>query len=361
MSESDSSRGRLGDQPPLKIVGDVIDALVLRARLSQVGLEVLGEPFIEPERQIAERATEQGMRRFVTQVFLEARARVSVDDALAALCQEKRSPRRQLGIIELEKMGKCVAIIEDVDLDRIVVEARSKIEMFLHVALECLQAAHGRWIVGHREVREDDERSGSKLVARRHERLPVIGERRAARERKQDRNRPEGDRPTVPANRPMVPAIRHCSSPVRSGKWPPASQVTRSLAANPLLDRPPEALPVVKRRQAPGKVKAEESEEVGPVSPRYRIQTDAETRQVLDAPIPGDRMSQMNPDQINHAELDARPLVASALIRMFEAFRSRCESDRSWRDRISSASDTVRLRIRARRTSGGRLGSTLRA
>ena len=58
-----------------------------------------------------------------------------------------------------------------------------------------------------------------------------------------------------------------------------------------------------KRRQAPGKVKAKESQEVGPGSSRYRIQTDAETRQVLDAPIHGDGMPQMNPDQINQAEL----------------------------------------------------------
>ena len=80
-----------------KVVGDVIDSLMLRARLSQVGFEVLGEPFIEPERKIAERTMKQGMSRFMTQVFLEARARVGVDDALASLCQEECSPRRQLG------------------------------------------------------------------------------------------------------------------------------------------------------------------------------------------------------------------------------------------------------------------------
>ena len=76
-----------------EIVGDVIDPFMLGARLSQIALEVLGKPFIEPERKIAERAAEQRVGRLVTQVFLETRARVGVDDALAALRQEKRSPR----------------------------------------------------------------------------------------------------------------------------------------------------------------------------------------------------------------------------------------------------------------------------
>ena len=282
----------------------MIDAVMLGARLSQVGLEVFGKPFIEPERQIAERTAEQGVGRFVTQVFLEAGARVRVDDALAALRQEKRPPRRQLGIIELEKMGKCVAIVEDIDLDRVVVDARSKIEVFLHVALECLQAAHGRRIVGHREVREDDERAGSKLVARRHERLPVLGERRAARGREaRAAIAPRAtDRRCRRIGRWFLPSVT-AASPVRSRKWPPAPQVARSLGADPLLDRPPESLPVVKRRKAPGKVKAKESQEVGPGSSRNRVQTDAEPRQVLDAPIERERMPQTNSDQIDHAEL----------------------------------------------------------
>ena len=58
-----------------------------------------------------------------------------------------------------------------------------------------LQAVHGRRIVGHRKVREDDERSGAKLVARRHQGLPAIGKRRAARDREAGAESPTG-RPT---------------------------------------------------------------------------------------------------------------------------------------------------------------------
>ena len=61
------------------------------------------------------------MGRLVPQVFLKPRARVSVDDPLVALCQEERSPRRQLGIIELEKVNERISIVEHVDLDRILV------------------------------------------------------------------------------------------------------------------------------------------------------------------------------------------------------------------------------------------------
>ena len=61
--------------------------------------------------------------------------------------------------------------------------------------------------------------------------------------------------------------------------------------------------PVVERRQAPGKISAKESEGVGPGPARYRIQTDTQTRQVLNAPLHGERMPQTNADQIDQAEL----------------------------------------------------------
>ena len=190
MSEIDSSRSRSGGPAGRDVVGDVLDALALGAGLSQVALEVFCEPFIEPEWQIAERTVQQSMGCLVAQVFLETRARVGVDDPLATLSQEERPARRQLGIVKLEKMSERVSIVQDVDLDRFIVGAGLKIEVLLQVALEFPQAVDGRGIIVHREVRKDDERAGPDLVPGRHERLPAVHERRAARGREDERQHP---------------------------------------------------------------------------------------------------------------------------------------------------------------------------
>ena len=124
------------------------------------------------------------------------------------------------------------------------------------------------------------------LVASRHQRLTMVRERRATEDEDQDVIVQRAIDLTAPANRRMVAAVRHSRSPITQESGRRAPQVARSLAADPLLDRPPEALPVVQGRQSPGKVKAEEPQEVGSVSARNHVQTDAETRQVLDAPIP---------------------------------------------------------------------------
>ena len=75
------------------------------------------------------------MGRLVSQVFLEPRARVRVDDSLVP-CQEEGTPLRQLGIVELEKMHERVLVVEHVDFDRIIVGPRPKIEVLPQVSLE---------------------------------------------------------------------------------------------------------------------------------------------------------------------------------------------------------------------------------
>ena len=140
MSDKRFEPGEVGQPAALQIGGDRRDPFAQGARLRQVGLEVLGEPLVEPERQIAVSAAKQGVGRLVSQVFRELRARVSVDDSLASLCQEEGSPLRQLGIVELQKVDERVSIVEHVDFDRIVVGLRVKIEVLRQVALECLQA-----------------------------------------------------------------------------------------------------------------------------------------------------------------------------------------------------------------------------
>ena len=82
MSASDSSRARSGSQPLFKSAAIGADSLGQGAGLGQVRLEVLGEPLVQPERQVAIGAAEQGVGGLVPQVFLEPRAGVGVDDSL---------------------------------------------------------------------------------------------------------------------------------------------------------------------------------------------------------------------------------------------------------------------------------------
>ena len=75
---------------------------------------------------------------------------------------------------------------------------------------------------------------------------------------KQERNRPEGDRPTragESADGSCHPSLLD-SRPVRKVAARAAGYEI-AWSAIPFVDRPPEALPVVERRQAPGKIKAE--------------------------------------------------------------------------------------------------------
>ena len=71
MSVRDSSRSRFGAQRLRRSMGDQLGAGAVRVRPGEVVLEVFGQALVQPERQVAEGAAEQGMRRLVPQVFLE--------------------------------------------------------------------------------------------------------------------------------------------------------------------------------------------------------------------------------------------------------------------------------------------------
>ena len=181
MSDNDSSRARSGSQPAFKssVMGAIRSAKAPGS--VEVGLEVLSEPLVEPERQVAVCAAEQGVGRLVSQVFGELRARVGVDDSLVALCQEEGSPLRQLGIIELQKVDEGISIVEDVDFDWIVALLRVEIEMLGQVALECLQAQKspaGSSFSGKLENRMKP--AGADLVTRGDQRLGLFAQGSAA-------------------------------------------------------------------------------------------------------------------------------------------------------------------------------------
>ena len=89
-------------------------------------------------------------------------------------------------------------------------------------------------------------------------------------------------------------------------------------------------------------------------------QADAQPRQVLDPAAPGDRSHEPDADQVDEAEELVRLPVASRWTRMFEAFRSRCESDRSWSARIRRARARLIFRIWSRRARRVERGERLR-
>ncbi len=240
------------------------------------------------------------MRRLVPQVFLEPGARVGVDDALRPLGQEERPPRRQLGIVELEEMVEVLAIVQDVDLDRILARPGAEIQVLADVALERLQAADGRGIVGHREVREDDERAGADLVPRRHQRLAAVegGAAGPAQQQQQPGWPPAAGRAVASAVRASLRS--HASSPVRKAAgraagsaiaWPasPARSTARTPSSRSAARGP--------RADTAGGTAARRSG-----SARDGVQADAQPRQVLDPPAPGQRVAQPHADQVDQAQ-----------------------------------------------------------
>ena len=140
MSVSDSSRSRFGDHPPRRSAAISSSRAALGAGQGEVGFEILGEPFIQPQGEVAECPVEQRVGPFVSQVFLEARVGVGVDDPILALRQEERPARWQLGMIEFQEMVERVAVFQHVDLDRILGHRRPEAQVMLHVALQRLEA-----------------------------------------------------------------------------------------------------------------------------------------------------------------------------------------------------------------------------
>ena len=108
------------------------------------GLEVFGEPLVEPEGKIAVAAADQGVGGLVSEVLLEPIAQVRVDNPPLALSEEEGPPRRQFRVIELEEMGVGIAIVEDIDLDGLFVRSRMVVEPVAQVGLQRVQAANRR-------------------------------------------------------------------------------------------------------------------------------------------------------------------------------------------------------------------------
>ena len=83
-------------------------------------LEIFGQPLVEPERDVADGDVEQGVGRLVADVLFEPVAEEGVDDPLVAVGQEERPAMREVGVVEGQEVVERLAVVEDVDLDRVL-------------------------------------------------------------------------------------------------------------------------------------------------------------------------------------------------------------------------------------------------
>ena len=66
-------------------------------------------------------------------------------------------------------------------------------------------------------------------------------------------------------------------------------------------DGPPKTLPVVVRREAPCQVRPEEPEGIGPGPPRDRLQAELESGEILEPAMAGDRVAELDADEVDQA------------------------------------------------------------
>ena len=109
-------------------------------------LEEFGQPFVEPQRDVADRRVQQGVGRLVAEVFQQAVSRVGVDDPLPALRQEERPARGELRVVERQEPRERLAIVEDIDVDRRRAPVGPQPERRLDLALQRGELPQGRGV-----------------------------------------------------------------------------------------------------------------------------------------------------------------------------------------------------------------------
>ena len=121
-----------------------------------------------------------------------------------------------------------------------------------------------------------------------------------AQQQQQHPGPPERGRAVASAVRCVASLLDVFASCQDSGR--PRRRFRDRLAPHRPLDRPPERLPVVQGREAPGEIEAEEPERVGPGAARDVGQADRQPRQVLDPSPPGQRVPEPDADQVDQAQ-----------------------------------------------------------
>ena len=110
------------------------------------------------------------------------------------------------------------------------------------------------------------------------------------------------------ADQSVPGSLDHARAPNVSGsrKRPSSPLVSCPLCHDGSFRALPDALPVRKRRQPPGKISAKEAQGLGSGASHCACQADAQSRQVLDPPPLGHGIHQADPDEVDQAQELAR-------------------------------------------------------
>src|SRR6516225_8256395 len=102
---------------------NLIEVLIVDALPVGWDLKILGQPFVEPKRHIAEYAVQQSMGQLVPEILLNAVAPVSVDEQVfrapdaSRLSHEKSAALGKIRITSPHEVFVLVSILENINLD----------------------------------------------------------------------------------------------------------------------------------------------------------------------------------------------------------------------------------------------------
>jgi hypothetical protein len=82
-------------------------------------LRILGQALIEPEREVGNRGVEVAVRHFMAEILRHTVAPLGKDSQPRIGFEEKRAAVRKVGMVKLQVLVELLAILEQVDLDRL--------------------------------------------------------------------------------------------------------------------------------------------------------------------------------------------------------------------------------------------------
>ena len=263
--------GQVGLPALLEVVGQAADVFCVDPATPFGDFEILRQPLVEPERQVAHGRVKQGVGGLVAEVFLKAVVVEGVHHPLRPLGEEEGAAGGEFRVVKREEMAERVAVAEDVDVDRRLVGRRPQAEVSRHVVFERPQRAADGRVDRDGSLRVNGEGPDPRLQPRGHQRLPGVAADRGAadgREGQQERGETKPRRGGRGSASLIPRGVRHggmdlvAESRLASGEPTASPLISLDFLAGPRGHVAPETLPVVVRREPPGEVRLQEMQRV---------------------------------------------------------------------------------------------------